>query len=69
MVNKVEEPIERVHLHLYKRDIERVKLMYGGKLKFNTAVRELVHQMLDQIEAAARRKHRQIPELDLVLDD
>lgn len=68
-MRKIEEPVERVHLHLYKRDVARIKAFYGGRLKFNTAVRELVRQMLDGIESRAKASQQKMPDLDLALED
>lgn len=68
-MNKLDEPVERIHIHIYKRDVARIKAFYGGRMKVNTAIRELIRQMLDGIEARARRSHKPIPNLHLALDD
>lgn len=68
-MRKLSDETIRCHVHLYKRDVERVKALFLPRMNFNSAVRELVKQMLDRIEAQARAKHRKVPELDLALED
>lgn len=68
MANQLDEPTVRVHVHFYKRDIERIEALFGHRLKRAEAVRQLVRQMLDRIEAQAQGQAQALPaelELDL----
>lgn len=54
MPNNLDEETERIHLHLYKRDILRIHAL-RGKAQFNKVVRNMIRKMLDQMEAKAMR--------------
>lgn len=52
MPNSLDEETERIHLHLYKRDIARIHAL-RGRAQFNKVVRNMIRKMLDQMEQRA----------------
>ena len=62
MPRKSDEEMERTHVLLYKRDIERIKAHYSDNLGYSKAIRLIVRKFLDQIEAKALRNAKH-PEL------
>ena len=66
MPNNLDEPTTRIHVHLYERDIARIKAI-AGRTAFNKVVRNIVRTMLDNIEAKAMQgaKPVQIKDLNL----
>jgi hypothetical protein len=64
MVHKLKEETVRVHCHIYSRDITRIEAMFTPRLKFATALRELVRVMLDRIEAEAKQGVAPLPTMD-----
>lgn len=73
MPRREKEPLERVHLHLYARDVERLKRYFGHVLPINRAVRSIVRQRLDAIEAKIIAKQDTsappLPEADELSDE
>lgn len=55
MPNNLDEPTERIHCHIYKRDIARIHALRGNA-KFNKVVRNIIRSALDAIEAKALRQ-------------
>jgi len=48
------EPVERVHFHLYTRDLARIDALFKHRMSRAQAVRELLRRMLDRIEAKGK---------------
>jgi len=68
-MNKLEESVQRCHVHLYSRDLERIEILFGGRISRAEAVRELIRQMLDRIEAKGKRNARPLDtDLEEVLE-
>lgn len=68
MSRKSDEEMERTHILLFKRDVERIKAHFGNNLGYSKAIRLIVRKFLDQVEARALQgaKH---PELSQEVKD
>lgn len=67
MVRQLNEPTVRIHVHLFKRDAERLDALFKHRLSRAEAIRQVVRQCLDRIEAQAAQSAEPLPELELDL--
>lgn len=51
MTKKAALPLKRVHLWLYETDLDRIDIFFGHRLKQSEAIRTIIHDYLDRIEA------------------
>jgi len=68
-MNELDEETVRIHLHLFKRDVERINAI-RGKARFNTVVRSMIRTVLNNLDAkvAAEAAPIKIEEEDLLND-
>lgn len=61
------EEMERIHIWLYRSDVEKLRMMFDRTLGFSRAVRVIIRKALKEIEAKASTKSRPVPltEVDL----
>ena len=59
MPNHLDEETERIHINLYKRDVERINAI-RGRTPFNKAVRNMIRLTLNQIEAKASQSAKPV---------
>lgn len=50
------DDMARVHIWLYKSDIERINALYGSNIGFSKAIRLLLRKFLKEIDAKAAAK-------------
>ena len=53
MPKRETEELKRIHLWIYERDYERLHTYFDGRIKISDAVRQILHNYLNQIEAKA----------------
>jgi hypothetical protein len=53
MPKRETEQLKRVHLWIYERDYDRLHAFFDGRIKISDAVRQILHNYLNQIEAKA----------------
>lgn len=53
MPKRETEQLKRIHLWIYERDYDRLHTYFDGRIKISDAVRQILHNYLNQIEAKA----------------
>lgn len=55
----------RIHIWMYKSDIERIHQLFDGKVKVSEAVRIMVNKFLANIEHAASANNKPLGGIDV----
>lgn len=58
------EEIQRVHLWLYARDVERINELFGKNIGISRAIRMMVRKFLNQIDAKAQLEAKPIGDIE-----
>ncbi len=54
---KVEnEPLTRIHLHVFESDLEKLRILYEPTIGYNKAVRHIIRKFLNGLETRAGGK-------------
>ena len=64
------EDLKRIHLFIYERDHERLHTFFAHNIGVSKAVRQIIHNYLNQVEAKAYRtaKHPEINDGEVSFD-
>lgn len=59
------EELERVHLYLFKSDVEWIKSVYGTRMPFTRAARSMIRAVRKKVEARAEQESSEASGLTL----
>ena len=63
------EEMERVHVHIYREDAEKVRALFGDNLGFSKAIRIMIRKFLRTIEEKAEGRRVETNLDDLIKDE
>jgi len=64
-----EEELQRVHVHLFQSDVEKVHALFDSNIGFSKAVRTMLRKFLRSIEEKAGARRIQADISDIIGED